>query len=143
LELNDIGFLLATTSNDAYNAFVCTRFAAEFGRNRVFQLPMHITAEAEEKKSIKLAHRGVIAFGPTATKEELERRHYRNWQIKKTRFTTAYTYENHLQTESPDALPLLLLRSDGTVLFQSEQSPLQPAEEDILLSYVPPAPATQ
>ncbi len=139
LELNDMGFLLATTANDAYNAFVCSRFASDFGRNQVFQLPMHVAAEAQEKMGIKLAHRGVIAFEPTVTKEELERRHYRNWQFKKTRFTQAYSFENHLQTESADALPLLLLRPDGTVLFHSEQFPLEPAEDDILLSYVPPS----
>lgn len=139
LELNDIGFLLATTSNDAYNAFVCSRFAAELGHSRVFQLPMHNAEEGQEKKSIKLANRGTIALKPTATKEELEHRHYRNWQFKRTRFTPAYTYENHLQTEPADALPLLLLRPDGSVAFHSEEFPLKPAEGDILLSYVPPA----
>jgi NhaP-type Na+/H+ or K+/H+ antiporter len=138
LDLNDIGFLLATTSNDAYNALVCSRFAAEFGSNQVFQLPMHYAAESSEKKSIKLASRGVIALQPTATKEELERRNYLNWQFKKTRFTQTYSFENHLQIESEEALPTLMLRPDGTVLFYSEQFPLKPEEGDILLSYVPP-----
>ncbi|MGD8378432.1 MAG: sodium:proton antiporter, partial [Gammaproteobacteria bacterium] len=36
LELNDVGILLAATSNDAYNALVCTAFANELGRNSVF-----------------------------------------------------------------------------------------------------------
>ncbi|BAN34318.1 sodium/hydrogen exchanger [Sulfuricella denitrificans skB26] len=138
LELNDMGFLLATTANDAYNALVCSRFAPEFGSNQVFQLPMHDTAEAQEKKSIKLAHRGVIALRPMATKEELERRNYRNWKFKKTHFTQTYSYENHLQIEPEEALPTLMLRPDGTVLFYSEQFPLKPVDGDILLSYVPP-----
>ncbi|TCV90568.1 cation:proton antiporter [Sulfurirhabdus autotrophica] len=143
LELNDIGFLFATTANDAYNAFVCSRFAAEFGRNKVLQLPMHQAAEGQEKKSINIANRGLIAMKPKATKEELDLRHYRNWQFKKTRLTKAYTYENYLQTESEDALPLLLLRQDGTVMFHSEQFPIKPVEGDILLSYIPPAPDKQ
>lgn len=139
LELNDIGFLLATTANDAYNAFVCSHYVAEFGRNQVFQLPMHNATESHEKKGIKLASRGIIAFEPTATKEELDRRHYRNWQFKKTRFTQAYTFEHHLQNESPETLPMLLLRPDGTVFLYSEQLTQTPEEGDILLSYVPPA----
>jgi hypothetical protein len=143
LELNDMGFLLAITANDAYNALVCSRFAADFGRNRVFQLPMHIAAKAQEKKSIKMAHCGVILMEPSATKEELERRHYRNWQFKKTQFTQTYSYENYLQLEAADALPLLLLRPNGTVMFHSEEFPLEPAEGDILLSYVPPLPENQ
>ena len=143
MELNDVGFLLATTSNDAYNAFVCSRFAAEFGRNRVFQLPMHRDAGQIPKKAITPTHRGLIAFGPAATMEELELRHYHNWKIKKTHLTQAYTYEKYIQTFPADAIPLLLLRPDGAVLFNSESLPLKPAEGDILLSYVPPSPPAQ
>ena len=137
LDMSDMGFLLAATSNDAYNAFVCSRFAHDFGRNQVFQLPMHSVPE-QEKKTIKLANRGIFAMGPVATNEELERRHYRKWQFKKTHFTRTFSYENYLQVESSDALPLLLLRPDGEVLFHSEEFPLEPVEDDVLLSYVPP-----
>jgi hypothetical protein len=73
-----------------------------------------------------------------ATNEELERRHYRKWQFKKTHFTKTFSHENYLQVESSDALPLLLLRPDGEVLFHSEEFPLEPVEGDVLLSYVPP-----
>lgn len=136
LDLSDMGFLLATTSNDAYNSFVCSRFAPELGRNRVFQLPMH-DAGAQEKKNIKLAYRGIIAMGPEATNEELERRHYRNWQFKRTRFTPTFSFENHLQIESDDALQVLLLHPDGKVAIHSAEFPLEPVEGDVLLSYVP------
>lgn len=137
LDISEMGLLFATTSNDAYNAFVCTRFAPEFGRNQVFQLPMHSVPE-QESKSIKLANRGIFAMGPVATNEELGRRYYRKWQFKRTRITKTFSYENHLQVESDDALPLLLLRPDGEVLFHSEEFPLEPEEGDVLLSYVPP-----
>jgi NhaP-type Na+/H+ or K+/H+ antiporter len=120
------------------HAFVCSRFAPELGHNQAFQLPMHAGTE-QERKSIKLANRGIIAMGPVATNEELERRHYRNWQFKKTHFTETYSFENHLQVESADALPLLLQRKDGKVLFHSEELPLEPQQGDVLLSYVPPS----
>jgi NhaP-type Na+/H+ or K+/H+ antiporter len=136
LDLSDMGVLLATTSNDAYNAFVCSRFAPELGRNQVFQLPMHTEGE-QEKKSIKLANRGNIAMGPGATHEELERRHYRNWQFKRTHFTTTFSYENYLQIESDMALPVLLQSPDGKVAIHSVEQPLEPEEGDVLLSYVP------
>lgn len=139
LDLSDMGLLLATTSNDAYNAFVCTRFAPEFGRNKVFQLPMHSDPE-QESKGIKLANRGISVMLPAATNEDLEWRNYRNWHFKKNRFTKTFSYENHLQVESDDALPLLLLRPDGEVLFHSEEFPLKPEEGDVLVSYVPPSP---
>lgn len=137
LELNDMGFLLATTVNDAYNALVCSKFANEFGRNQVFQLAMHVADDEQHKKGIKFAHRGVIAFGSAATKEELQRRHYLNWQFKKTRFTPEFPYEKYLQEESSEALLILLLRPDGHIQIHSEQFPLKPAAGDTLLSYVP------
>lgn len=138
LELNDMGFLLATTVNDAYNALVCSRYANEFGRNQVFQLAMHVAEDEQGKKGIKYAHRGVIAFGSPATKEELQRRHYLGWKFKKTRFTDEFSYEKYLQEEPPEALPILLLRPDGNIQIHSEQFPLKPAAGDTLLSYVPP-----
>ena len=104
---------------------------------------MHGATGTEEKKSIKLANRGLIAMREGATKEELERRHYLNWQFKKTKFTQTFSHENYLQIESAEALPILLLRPDGTVLFQSDEFPLKPAEEDVLLSFVPPQPTPQ
>lgn len=137
LDLSEMGLLFATTPNDAYNAFVCTRFAPDFGRNQVFQLPIHNTSE-QENKSIKLAHRGIFAMSPVAINEELERRHYRKWQFKKTHFTKTFSFENHLKIESVDALPVLLLRHDGKVSFHSEDFLLQSAAGDVLLSYVPP-----
>lgn len=138
LDLSDMGLLLATTSNDAYNAFVCSRFAPELGRNQVFQLPMHTNGD-QEKKSIKLASRGNIAMGTGATHDELERRHYHHWQFKRTHFTATFSFENHLQIESDLALPVLLLRPDGKVAVHSVEFPLEPEEGDVLLSYVPPA----
>ncbi|HKB60046.1 MAG TPA: cation:proton antiporter [Gallionellaceae bacterium] len=137
LELNDMGFLLATTVNDAYNALVCSRFASEFGRNQVFQLAMHVADEEQEKKGIKHAHRGLIAFGSAATKEELQRRHYLNWQFKRTRFTAEFPYEKYLQEETSETLPILLSHPDGRIQIHSEQFPLKPAAGDTLLSYAP------
>ncbi|RZL29547.1 MAG: sodium:proton antiporter [Sphingomonas sp.] len=38
IDLRDYEHLLAATPDDAYNALVCTRFAAELGRERVYQI---------------------------------------------------------------------------------------------------------
>jgi NhaP-type Na+/H+ or K+/H+ antiporter len=143
LELNEMGFLLATTDNDAYNSFVCTQYATDFGHNQVLQLPMNSDSEINEKKDIKQALCGIIAFDPSATKNDLEYRQHHKWLFHKTRFTKEYPFEKHLDTSSADMLLLLLLRPDGTVIFNSGQFPLKPAEGDIVLSYVPPLPENQ
>ena len=38
VDLRDFEHLLAATADDAYNALVCTRFATELGRERVYQI---------------------------------------------------------------------------------------------------------
>ncbi|RZL28749.1 MAG: sodium:proton antiporter, partial [Sphingomonas sp.] len=38
IDLRDYEHLLAATPDDAYNALVCTRFASELGRERVYQI---------------------------------------------------------------------------------------------------------
>ena len=65
LELNDIAYVLAATDNDAYNALVCTRFAPELGRTRVFQLPT-VDADEHDTKGLTRTLRGRIAFSNEA-----------------------------------------------------------------------------
>ena len=59
------GYLLAATENDADNALVCTRFANEFGRKAVLQLPMP-GADEHEKKGFTATLRGQRAFSEGA-----------------------------------------------------------------------------
>ncbi|MDD2274107.1 MAG: hypothetical protein PHH29_17820, partial [Desulfuromonadaceae bacterium] len=109
-------------------------------RTHVFQLPIHSDGDAQNKMSIKNTLRGVSAFGPLATKDELEHRHHHEWQFHKTRITDEYSYEKYKETTSDDVLLMLLLQPEGTVLFNSEEFPLEPEEGDIILSYVPSLP---
>ena len=65
LDLSSMGYLLAASDNDAYNALVCTRFGNEFGRSRVFQIPMP-AADQHETKGLISALRGQSAFADIA-----------------------------------------------------------------------------
>ncbi|MFB6259612.1 MAG: cation:proton antiporter, partial [Thiohalorhabdaceae bacterium] len=91
LDLSGIGYLLAATDNDAYNALVCTRFAPELGRERVFQLP---TAEAEDSEARDFSHtlRGRVAFAEDATFDRMMQRHYLGWTFQLTRLSEEFTY---------------------------------------------------
>ncbi len=115
LELGDAGYLLAATHNDAYNALVCTRFAPELGRNRVFQLSLHA---AEEPDPGAFAHtlRGRIAFGAEAAYDELLRRHYQGWPLQRTRITERYTFEDVRRDAPAGTLVLLAARAGDTLL---------------------------
>jgi NhaP-type Na+/H+ or K+/H+ antiporter len=137
LELGDIGFLLAATDNDAYNALVCTRFANELGRQRVFQLPMY-AADEHDPRGVAAPLRGQSAFGDNAQFEELLRRFYQGWTFRKTRITEGYGFDAFQNDMPPDGVPIAMLRSDGTLRLPTTKTPLEGKEGDTVVSFVPP-----
>lgn len=138
LEINNMGYLLAATENDAYNALVCTRLAPELGRSRIFQLPMMALTE-EDPKSLARTLRGNIAFSEEADYQGLLRRHYQGWVLQKTSLTDTYTLD-HYSKDSPDgAIAILLVRGEGKeLLFHSTTNNWEPASGDTLVAFVPP-----
>lgn len=68
IDLREFEHLLAATPDDAYNALVCTRFVAELGRERVYQIAPD---ESAERHATSREWRGKIVLGPTMTHERL------------------------------------------------------------------------
>ena len=60
IDLRDFEHLLAATPDDAYNALVCTRFAPELGRERIYQLAPD---ESTGRNAASREWRGKIAVG--------------------------------------------------------------------------------
>lgn len=139
LDAAELSVLLALTSSDAYNALVCTRFASEFGRDRVFQLPL-LDSKEDDPRGLHHALRGSIAFGPGARYEDLVSRHYRGWEIRRTKITEAYRDEQARLGAGEESIRLLLVRDSGEVAIETERAPVAPAPGDVLLTLAPPAP---
>ncbi|MGE5242275.1 MAG: cation:proton antiporter [Bacteroidota bacterium] len=136
LEFNDYGYLLAATDNDAYNALVCSHFAAEMGRNRVFQLPDTLVEEPDPKRLPRTV-RGLIMPGERAWFEELMSNWSRGWTFQKTLLTEEFTFEN-LQTTSPEgSLPVVTVKADGKVQLSSPEQPLKPKSGDTVIWFGP------
>ncbi|MCG8432803.1 MAG: cation:proton antiporter, partial [Gammaproteobacteria bacterium] len=136
LELNDVGLLLAATSNDAYNALVCTAFASELGRNKVYQLPMYDTDD-DDPRGVARPMRGRAAFGDGAQYEDLWRHLAKGWRFHKSRLTDTYNYEEYLAECAEDTLQLLVVRAEGEVVFNSPQNPIKPKVGDLVLGFGP------
>ncbi|KAB7627461.1 cation:proton antiporter [Alkalilimnicola sp. S0819] len=134
LDLSDIGYLLALTDNDAYNALVCSRFINTFGRENVFQLP---TSVEEQPREMRRTLKGRVLYGRDARYEELLRLHYQGWRFQKTRLTEDYPAESYFTEMDDNAMPLALLRA-GRVQFQQAEYPLKPQPGDVMLAFVSP-----
>ena len=137
VEIPHISCVLAATSNDAYNALVCTAFAPEIGRGREFQLPMGASLENDPRGSVARPLRGKIAFEEEATFERLWRLHVRGWTFYKTRLTENYSYSDFLRDCPAGALQILVLKSDSRVEFQSPQDEQEPGAGDTVVHYGP------
>ena len=135
LETNELGYLLAATDNDAYNALACTRFAGEFGRNAVFQLPM---PEEDQKDTTRFISglRGQVAFSTEAEYEELLRRYFQGWRFQKTRLTDQYRFTDYLRDYGENNLARLIVRPSGALLLDHDAT-ANPQSGDTVVSFLP------
>lgn len=140
LEWNDVGYLLAATDSDSYNALVCNRFATDIGRNNIYQLPLQ-TTDQDDPKGFSLEARGNIVFQESAWYGVLLRRLHRGWYFRKTRITEEYQSEQ-LHDDSPkEIMEILLVRKNGDLIFATHDSGLDASPGDVLISFLPPSPA--
>ena len=137
VELAHVRTVLAATSNDAYNALVCSTIAPEVGQARVFQLAMG-RAEDDDPKAVARSVRGNIAFDKDAVFERLWRNHVRGWQFTKTRLSDSYRYSDFLGDKSTESLMILVVTSDNNVQFLSSQTEIEPKAGDTLVYFAPP-----
>ncbi|MFK8052266.1 MAG: cation:proton antiporter [Woeseiaceae bacterium] len=142
VELAHVRTVLAATSNDAYNALVCSTIAPEVGQARVFQLAMG-RAEDDDPRAVARSVRGNIAFGKDAVFEKLWRNHVRGWSFAKTRLSESYRYSDFLGDQSTDTLMILVVTADEAVHFISSQTEIEPKAGDTLVYFAPPKPVKE
>lgn len=138
VEIHGISCILAATSNDAYNALICRHFAAELGRDKVFQLPMYAAEESHRRRLVAKPLVGVTAFSDNAQYEELWRRHFQGWTFSKTRITENYTWENFLADVPGAAIPVGVVKDGQRLLFHAPLNPIRPLAGDTVIYYAPP-----
>lgn len=136
VEISHIDAVLAATSNDAYNALVCTSLAPEIGRDSVFQLPMGATAE-ETERGVARSIRGKPAFQNEAVFEKLWKLHIRGWQFYSTKITESYRYSDYLNDAPSESILILIMKANGVMVLESAKEPMEPNAGDILLYYAP------
>ncbi len=136
VEISHVGTVLAATSNDAYNALVCTAMAPEIGRGQVFQLPMGVGSD-EDRAGMARPLRGRFAFSNDAVFEKLWQRHVRDWQFYRTRISESYSYSDFLGDCPSEAIQIMTLRPDGTPRLHAVDAKREPETGDTILYYAP------
>ena len=136
-DFSSMGYIFAATDNDAYNALVCTRFANEFERKHVFQLPMPAQTQ-HETKGFTPALRGRPAFEQSALYEEILRRYFQGWQFQKTKITEEYDYEHYLADTGEENFARLIVKGNGDLKLNHKAIP---EAGDTVINFLPSEPA--
>ncbi len=132
LDVGGIGYVLAATRDDPYNALVCAHFAAELGHERTLQLPLH-GADHTDPGALDPEARGRIAFPEDLTFEDLEARHRQGWRFAATRLA-----ENEPEGRDEKSEPLLLVRASGVVVPSTADAFASPRAGDLLVTLAAP-----
>lgn len=135
LDLADIGYLVAATDNDAYNALVCSRFIRDLGREHVFQLP---TDSEDQPKRIQRPLTGRPIYGREARYEVLLERYYRGWRFGRTRLTSTFRRRDYMADIGAETMPMFVVRADGSLRFRVAGERLVAEAGDSIVAYMSP-----
>lgn len=141
LDLNPYGYLIAVSSNDDYNALVCTDFAPEFGRTNVFQLGIERGGE-DDPHGVSFTLRGRTLFRSGRTYEDLMKLHEEGWNFQKTRLTDEYTLDDYTAGRPEGAEMLVVVRSSGELVFSTRRARALAEPGDTVIALSPPVPRT-
>lgn len=141
LDLNPYGYLLAVTSNDDYNALVCTDFAPEFGRTNIFQLGIE-RGDEDDPHGVSFTLRGRTLFRSGRTFDDLIKLHDEGWNFQKTRLTEEYALDDYLADRPEGAEMIVVVKKGGGLAFSTLRSRAQADPGDTVVSFSPPVQRT-
>ncbi|MGD8174336.1 cation:proton antiporter [Marinimicrobium sp. ARAG 43.8] len=143
LDLTGIGKLLALSPLRELNVIACMHFRSEFGPNNVFTI-RHISENHKaEKHQVSDDLKGAPLFAERITYAKLASLIGDGAEVKATRFTEEYRYEDYQQKRSRGSVPLFVIRASGKLRPVIAGKELDPGEGATLLSLVPPETKTE
>jgi NhaP-type Na+/H+ or K+/H+ antiporter len=118
--------LIAMTSNDSYNSFVCSNFAHILGETNIFQL----NSQSHERDEIGAKKKGRVLFNPPLHYNELEKRLKMGWKFEVMNVT-----DNNEVTpvKTETSFPVALVRDKYTLHMYTKDSSPNRESGDILI----------
>ncbi|GAB5455507.1 MAG: sodium:proton antiporter [Henriciella sp.] len=127
--------VIALSTNDSYNALVCSHFAPEVGRHMVYQLSINDDEENDDR-GLSSNARGRTLIRRGRNYDSLIRDQYRGWEFARTRLTDMYSLEA-FRKDRPDADIVAEIRADGTLLLLGPNREARGGDGSILISFAP------
>lgn len=127
--------VVALSTNDSYNALVCSHFAPEVGRHMVYQLSISDVEEVEDRGLSQRA-RGRTLIRRGRTYDGLIRDQYRGWSFARTKLSEKYTL-SQFRADRPDADIIAEYRPDGSLVLLGPNREPKGGEGAVLISFAP------
>ena len=130
-----LGRLLAVTPNDSVNSLATIEFSEEFGQAGVFQLATPDPGSERRVPSGDL-RRGRTLFTETATYGALASRFAAGDELRVTKLTDDFSYQDYRQQYGDAALVMFTIDAQGRLNITATDAPLEPKAGDRLISLV-------
>lgn len=127
--------VVALSTNDSYNALVCSHFAPEVGRHMVYQLSIS-DDEDNDDRGLSSNARGRTLLRRGRTYDSLIRDQYRGWEFARTRLTEKYSLEQ-FKKDRPNADIVAEIRADGSLQLLGPNREARGGDGAILISFSP------
>ena len=131
IDLREFEHLLVATPDDAYNALVCTRFASELGRERVYQVAPD---EVSERHATSREWRGKIAVADAMTHERLA-----GLMAGGAAFVIEPASNDRVPETSDTSWPTAVLAAGGGFMIYGPEQDVALTDGDLLIRLYQPA----
>ncbi|MBN7798622.1 cation:proton antiporter [Parahaliea mediterranea] len=137
LDLAGIGGLLAMSRQRYVNVIAAIHYRQDFGERRIFRLASDLTRRKAEKHQVTQGYQGSQLFGEDITYGEVMTRVNRGWEIRSTRLTEEFGWEQYRARNGEDCLPLFVIDGKGWITPFTEGGDLAPTAGCTVLALVP------
>lgn len=139
LDLTGIGKLLGMSPERSINTVAGMRYGNEFGQHNVFAMRTSVDARLTGKHIAGEEHRGQYLFAEDLTYGKFSSLLSQGAEIRSTRLTSEFTYEDFLKQNGSDATPLFAVTPEGKVITSLISKTFEPAVGWKIISLFRPA----
>jgi len=140
LDLVGIGRLLAMSRRPALNTLACLKYRNEFGPNRTFTLRTSEEKDTSEKNRMNDSYHAPRLFGDTITLQKLSSLVAQGAEIKGTRFSDAFGWDEYRTEYGKNAIPLFSINADEKLRLFTDSFQPEIAAGTTLFALLPATP---
>lgn len=139
LDLTGIGKLMGMSPERSINTVAGMRYGNEFGQHNVFAMRTSVDARLTGKHIAGEEHRGQYLFSEDLTYGKFSSLLSQGAEIRSTRLTSEFTYEDFLKQNGSDATPLFAVTPEGKVITSLITKTFEPVVGWKIISLFRPA----